>query len=79
MRRHRITTVVFDLDDTLYDCYRQRVQAAHRYASRKLLAAGLARHTARPLTVGSLTALRLKLFREERNLDTLDRRLIARL
>lgn len=79
MRRHTITTVVFDLDDTLYDCYRQRVQAAHRYASRKLLAAGLARHARRRLTVDSLAALRLKLFREERNLDTLDRRLIARL
>jgi len=79
MRRHTITTVVFDLDDTLYDCYRQRVQAAHRYASRKLLAAGLVRHARRRLTVQSLTQLRLKLFREERNLDTLDRRLVARL
>ena len=79
MRRHRITTVVFDLDDTLYDCFRQRVLEAHRYASRKLLAASLARHARRRLTLRSLTALRLRLFREERNLDTLDRRLIARL
>jgi len=79
MRRHKITTVVFDLDDTLYDCYRQRVRAAHRYAAEKLLAAGLARHTRRQPTIPSLTALRLKLFREERNLDTLDRRLCTRL
>ena len=79
MRRHKITTVVFDLDDTLYDCYRQRVQAAHRYAAKKLLGAGLAKHVNRRLTVQSLAALRLKLFREERNLDTLDRRLVARL
>ncbi len=79
MRRHKITTVVFDLDDTLYDCYRQRVQAAHRYSSSKLLAAGLARHTRRRLTAQRLAALRFKLFREERNLDTLDPRLCARL
>ncbi len=79
MRPHTITTVVFDLDDTLYDCYHQRVQAAHRYASRKLLGARLGRHVRHRLTVDSLSALRLRLFREERNLDTLDRRLIARL
>ncbi|HXE75412.1 MAG TPA: HAD family hydrolase [Candidatus Xenobia bacterium] len=79
MPRPRITTVVFDLDDTLYDCFRQRVLEAHRYASRKLLEAGLNRHARRRLTLRSLTALRLRLFREERNLDTLDRRLLARL
>ncbi len=77
--RARITTVVFDLDDTLYDCFRQRVLAAHRYAARKLLAAELAKHVSRRLTVQRLAALRLRLFREERNLDTLDRRLVARL
>ena len=79
MRRHKITTVVFDLDDTLYDCYRQRVLAAHRHASGKLLAAGLAKHAARRLTIPNLTALRLNLFQEERNLDTLDYRLCVRL
>jgi hypothetical protein len=37
-----ITVVLFDLDDTLYDCFGQRVVAAHRNASRALAAAGLA-------------------------------------
>ena len=79
MRRHRITTVVFDLDDTLYDCYRQRVMAAHRYACRKLLAAGLSRHVGRRLTIAELLRLRIKLFRQERFLNTLDTRLCAAL
>lgn len=79
MGQPRITTVVFDLDDTLYDCYRQRVLRAHRYACRKLLAAGLARRVGRPLTLAQLLRLRLKLFRQERSLDTLDLRLCAAL
>ena len=78
-RRLPITTVVFDLDDTLYDCYRQRVLVAHRHASKKMLAAGLRRSTGRRLTSESIFRLRLRLFREERNLDTLDHRLCARL
>ncbi|MCI0402786.1 MAG: HAD family hydrolase [Acidobacteria bacterium] len=77
--RHRITTVVFDLDDTLYDCYRQRVMAAHRYACRKLLAAGLAGLAGRRLTLAGLMRLRLKLFHQERFLNTLDTRLCAAL
>ncbi|MGH9787271.1 MAG: HAD family hydrolase, partial [Candidatus Acidiferrales bacterium] len=72
-------TVVFDLDDTLYDCYRQRVLAAHRYACRKLLAAGLSRHVGRRLTPAYLLRLRIKLFRQERFLNTLDTRLCAAL
>jgi FMN phosphatase YigB (HAD superfamily) len=79
MTRPRITAVVFDLDDTLYDCFRQRVMAAHRHASKKLLAAGLNRHLKRGQTLSSLLHLRLKLFRQERFLDTLDRRLCAAL
>jgi FMN phosphatase YigB (HAD superfamily) len=78
MKRHRITTVVFDLDDTLYDCYRQRVMAAHRYACRQLLAAGLARFSRR-LTIAGLMRLRLKLFHRERFLNTLDARLCTAL
>lgn len=75
----RITTVVFDLDDTLYDCFRQRVLAAHRYASRQLLAAGLNQHLKRRLTIAQLLRLRIKLFRQERFLNTLDTRLCAAL
>jgi len=78
-RRTLITTVVFDLDDTLYDCMRQRVFAAHRYASRALLAAGLKRRLGRRISLEQLWRLRLRLFREERNLATLDARLLARL
>jgi FMN phosphatase YigB (HAD superfamily) len=33
--------VIFDLDDTLYDCFGQRVSAAHRYAARAMVEAGL--------------------------------------
>jgi len=39
--RPLITVVLFDLDDTLYDCFGQRVRAAHRNASHALAAAGL--------------------------------------
>src|SRR6476646_11339644 len=28
-----IRCVIFDLDDTLYDCFGQRVRVAHRYAA----------------------------------------------
>jgi len=64
-----ITTVVFDLDDTLYDCYRQRVLPAHRYACQKMIAAGF------PAKLSCLLRMRLKLFHQNRNLKTLDRRL----
>jgi FMN phosphatase YigB (HAD superfamily) len=36
-----IRCVIFDLDDTLYDCLVQRVRAAHRYAARAMVEAGL--------------------------------------
>lgn len=75
----RITAAVFDLDDTLYDCHRQRVLAAHRYACRKLLAAGLRRVGGRQPSVQSLYRLRLHLFREEPSHDTLDFRLCRQL
>jgi FMN phosphatase YigB (HAD superfamily) len=78
-RKPRITAVVFDLDDTLYDCYRQRVLAAHRYACREMLRANLRRAVGRRLTLAKLFQLRLRLFRQERDLDTLDRRLCRRL
>lgn len=75
-----ITTVVFDLDDTLYDCYRQRVLAAHRYACETMLRAGLTTVLQnRRLSLAQLLRLRLRLFRRERNLETLDARLCARL
>jgi FMN phosphatase YigB (HAD superfamily) len=36
-----IRCVIFDLDDTLYDCFGQRVRAAHRYAAEAMVKAGL--------------------------------------
>jgi len=36
-----IRCVIFDLDDTLYDCLGQRVRVTHRYAAQAMVAAGL--------------------------------------
>jgi FMN phosphatase YigB (HAD superfamily) len=36
-----IRCVIFDLDDTLYDCLGQRVRPAHRHAAEAMVAAGL--------------------------------------
>jgi FMN phosphatase YigB (HAD superfamily) len=36
-----IRCVIFDLDDTLYDCFRQRVRVAHRHAAGAMVEAGL--------------------------------------
>jgi len=43
MRRVKplIRCVIFDLDDTLYDCFGQRVRVAHRYAAQAMVEAGL--------------------------------------
>lgn len=71
-----ITTVVFDLDDTLYDCYRQRVLRAHRHACRALLPklrqAGVA------VSLRRLVRERLRLFHQTRDLENLDLHLCAR-
>lgn len=37
----QIRCVIFDLDDTLYDCLGQRVRVAHRYAAKAMVNAGL--------------------------------------
>src|SRR5438270_2024836 len=39
--RALIRCVIFDLDDTLYDCLGQRVRPAHRHAAEAMVAAGL--------------------------------------
>lgn len=72
-----ITTVVFDLDDTLYDCYRQRVLAAHRHACRILLPH--LRRAGLRLSLRQLLEHRLRLFHQTRDLENLDRRLCAEL
>ena len=40
-KRPLIRCVIFDLDDTLYDCLGQRVRPAHRHAAEAMIAAGL--------------------------------------
>ena len=40
-KRPLICCVIFDLDDTLYDCFSQRVRVTHRHAARAMVAAGL--------------------------------------
>ena len=64
--RPPITTAVFDLDDTLYDCYGQRVLAAHRHAARAMVEAGL------PASVEQVLRLRLRLFRRDPRLSRID-------
>jgi FMN phosphatase YigB (HAD superfamily) len=39
--RPLIRCVIFDLDDTLYDCFGQRVRPAHRHAAEAMVKAGL--------------------------------------
>ena len=73
-RAHKIiTTVVFDLDDTLFDTYQQRVLRAHARACRALRAAGVR------VPFGRLLRERLRIFRATRDLETLDRHLLAHL
>jgi len=40
-RQPIIRCVIFDLDDTLYDCLGQRVRVTHRYAAQAMVEAGL--------------------------------------
>ncbi len=64
--RPPITVVLFDLDDTLYDCLGQRVVAAHRNASRALAAAGL------PASADEILKLRLSALEADPRLEFVD-------
>ena len=64
--RPLITGVIFDLDDTLYDCMGQRVVAAHRNASRTLAAAGL------PASAEEILQLRLAALEADPRLEFVD-------
>ena len=66
--RPLITTVIFDLDDTLYDCFGQRVQAAHFHAAAALAAAGV------PASVEEIFRVRLQAFGEDPLLTHIDER-----
>lgn len=61
-----ITVVLFDLDDTLYDCFGQRVVAAHRNASRALVEAGL------PASADEILELRLAAIEADPRLEFVD-------
>jgi len=63
-----ITTVIFDLDDTLYDCFGQRVQAAHRHAAAAMASAGL------PASAKEIFRVRMQAFAEDPQLKHIDER-----
>lgn len=61
-----IRCMIFDLDDTLYDCFRQRVRVAHRAAARAMVRAGLNG------TVEAVYRARMRAFREDPMLRHID-------
>lgn len=72
MARPRITTVIFDLDDTLYDCFRQRVQLAHRHAAAAMVEAGV------PATVDQVFRVRMAAFKKDPHLHFIDQAVCKR-
>lgn len=68
-----ITVVLFDLDDTLYDCFGQRVVAAHRNASLALAEAGL------PASADEILELRLAAIEADPRLEFIDMEVSRRL
>lgn len=63
-----ITTVIFDLDDTLYDCFGQRVRAAHFHAAEAMAAAGL------PASSEEIFKVRMQAFADDPQLTHIDER-----
>src|SRR3954469_12395368 len=68
--RPLIRCVIFDLDDTLYDCLGQRVRPAHRHAAEALVAAGL------KATVEKVYHARLRAFHTDPMLRHIDAEVI---
>jgi len=68
--RPRITTVIFDLDDTLYDCLGQRVQAAHFRAAEAMAAAGV------PASAEEIFKVRMQAFADDPQLTRIDPRVL---
>jgi FMN phosphatase YigB (HAD superfamily) len=64
--RPRIQCVIFDLDDTLYDCLGQRVKVAHRHAADAMVKAGLKGE------VEAVYRARLRAFRKDPMLRYID-------
>jgi FMN phosphatase YigB (HAD superfamily) len=71
--RPLIRCVIFDLDDTLYDCLGQRVRPAHRHAAEAMVAAGLKG------TVEQVYRSRLRAFRTDPMLRHIDAEVIRQL
>lgn len=61
-----IRCVVFDLDDTLYDCFTQRVRVTHRHAAKAMVEAGL------KATVEAVYRARMRAFRDDPMLRHID-------
>ena len=61
-----IRCVIFDLDDTLYDCLGQRVRVTHRYAAQAMVEAGL------KADIESVYRARMRAFRADPMLRHID-------
>jgi FMN phosphatase YigB (HAD superfamily) len=61
-----IRCVIFDLDDTLYDCLGQRVRVAHRHAAKAMVQAGLNASTE------TVYRVRMRAFRQDPMLRYID-------
>ncbi len=66
VRRPRIRCVIFDLDDTLYDCFGQRMRVAHRHAAQAMVEAGL------NADVEAVYRARIRAFRQDPMLRHID-------
>src|SRR3954471_15489424 len=64
--RPLISTVIFDLDDTLYDCFRQRVQLAHRHAAQAMVDAGV------KASAAEIFKVRMAAFKKDPHLKFID-------
>ncbi len=65
-----IRCVIFDLDDTLYDCLRQRVGPSHRWAAAAMVKAGL------QADVETVFRARMEAFRDDPMLRHIDARVL---
>jgi FMN phosphatase YigB (HAD superfamily) len=70
--RPLITTVIFDLDDTLYDCFGQRLRAAHMAAAVAMANAGL------PASAKRIFQVRMQAYTDDPQLTHIDERVCER-
>jgi len=66
MPKPLIRCVIFDLDDTLYDCFGQRVRVTHRHAAEAMVKAGL------EASVDAVYRARMRAFRDDPMLRHID-------